>query len=99
MEGCVLGGFKTPVITPLIKKANLQADGLKTMALYLYLVSYQNWLNAWFLSKLEHIHVHNLDNLFQSGYKAGHSTETALLCIKHEVHFLIKRRTYCLDTA
>ena len=31
---------------------------------------------------LEHIHVHNLDNPYQSAYKAGHSTETALLYIK-----------------
>ena len=35
---------------------------------------------------LEHIHVHNLDNPYQSAYKAGHSTETALLYIKNEVH-------------
>ena len=35
---------------------------------------------------LEHIHVHNLENPYQLAYKAGHSTETALLCIKNEVH-------------
>ena len=35
---------------------------------------------------LEHIHVHNLDNPYQLAYKAGHSTEIALLSIKNEVH-------------
>ena len=40
---------------------------------------------------LEHIHVHNLDNLYQSAYKAGHSTETALLSIKNEVHLSLSR--------
>ena len=40
---------------------------------------------------LEHIHVHNLDSPYQSAYKAGHSTETALLCIKIEVHLSLSR--------
>ena len=40
---------------------------------------------------LEHIHVHNLDNLYQSAYKTGHSTETVLLSIKNEVHLSLSR--------
>ena len=40
---------------------------------------------------LEHIHVHNLDNPYQSAYIAGHSTETALLSIKNEVHLSLSR--------
>ena len=40
---------------------------------------------------LEHIHVHNLDNPYQSAYKTGHSTETALLSIKNEVHLSLSR--------
>ena len=40
---------------------------------------------------LEHINVHNLDNPYQSAYKAGHSTETALLSIKNEVHLSLSR--------
>ena len=40
---------------------------------------------------LEHIHVHNLDNPYQLVYKAGHSTETALLSIKNEVHLSLSR--------
>ena len=40
---------------------------------------------------LEHIHVHNLDNPYQSAYKTGHSTEAALLSIKNEVHLYLSR--------
>ena len=40
---------------------------------------------------VEHIHVHNLDNPYQSAYKTGHSTETALLFIKNEVHLSLSR--------
>ena len=49
-----------------------------------------------FLSKLvdqivaaqirSHMDSHDLSNTFQSVYKVGHSTETALFCIKNEVH-------------
>ena len=40
---------------------------------------------------LEHIHVHNLDNPYQSAYKAGRSIETALLSINNEVHLSLSR--------
>ena len=49
-----------------------------------------------FLSKLverivaaeirSHMDSHDLGNTFQSAYKLGHSTETALLCNKDEIH-------------
>ena len=46
----------------------------------------------WFFKQLlEHIHVHNLGNQYQSTYKAGHSTKTALLSIKNEVHLSLSR--------
>ena len=87
MEGCVPDGFKTAVVSPLIKKATLPADDIK---------NYRPVSGLSFMSKLvehvvakqllEHIHVHSLDNPYQSAYKTGHSTETALLSIKNEVH-------------
>ena len=40
---------------------------------------------------LEHINANNLDNPYQSAYEAGHSTETALLYIKNEVHLSLSR--------
>ena len=93
MEGCILDAFKSAVVTtPLIKKSNLSSDDLK---------NYRPISGLSFISKLgervvakqllEHIHVHNLDNLYQSAYKAGHSTETGLLSIKNEVHLSLSR--------
>ena len=35
---------------------------------------------------VDHIHRHGLDNSHQSAYKSGHSTETALVSIKNDVH-------------
>ena len=82
MEGCIHDAFKTAVVTLFIKKANLPSDDLK---------NYCPVSGLSFISKLvehvvanqllEHIHVHNLDNQYQSAYKAGHSTETALLSL------------------
>ena len=40
---------------------------------------------------LDHIHVHNLYNTYQSAYKTGHSTETALLSIKNEFCLSLSR--------
>ena len=75
-------GFKTAVVSPLIKKATLPADDFK---------NYRPVSGLSFISKLvkqvvakqllEHIHVHNLDNPYQSAYKTGHSTKTALVSI------------------
>ena len=63
MEGCVPDGFKTAVVSPLIKKATLPADDFR---------NYRPVSGLSFMSKLvervvakqllEHIHVHSLDN-------------------------------------
>ena len=92
MEGCVPDGFKTAVVSPLIKKATLPAGDFK---------NYRPISGLCFMSELvervvakqllEHIHVHSLDNPYQSAYKTGHSTETALLSIKNEVHLSLSR--------
>ena len=86
-EGIIPTSFKQAVVTPLIKKTSLPAEDLK---------SYRPVSGLSFMSKLvkrvvakqlnDHIHDHNLDNRFQSAYNTGHSTETALLSIKNEVH-------------
>ena len=92
MEGCVPDAFKSAVVTPLTKKPNLSSDDLKNCCPVSGL-SFISKLVEHVVAKqlLEHIHVHNLDNLYQSAYKAGHSTETALLFIKNEVHLLLSR--------
>ena len=38
-----------------------------------------------------HLDSHDLGNTFQSVYKVGHSTETALLCIKSEIHLSLSK--------
>ena len=90
MEGYVPDGFKTAVVTPLIIKATLLADDLK---------NYRPVSGLSFISKLvecvvakqllEHIHVYNSNNPYQSAYKTSHSTETALLSIKNEVYIFL----------
>ena len=84
--------FISAVVTPLIKKLNLPSDDLKNYCPVSDL-SFISKLVEHVVAKqlLEHIHVHNLDNSYQSAYKAGHSTETALLSIKNEVHLSLSR--------
>ena len=91
-ESLVPDGFKNAVVTPLIKKPSLPVEDLK---------NYRPVSGLGFLSKLvervvakqlcEHIQTHDLDNSHQSAYKAGHSTETALLSIKNEIHLSLAR--------
>ena len=38
-----------------------------------------------------HMDSHDLGNTFQSAYELGHSTETALLCIKNEIHLSLSK--------
>ena len=38
-----------------------------------------------------HMDSHDLGNTFQSDYKVGHSTETALLCIKNEIQLALSK--------
>ena len=40
---------------------------------------------------VDHIHRHGLVNSYQSAYKSGHSTETALLSIKNDIHLSLSR--------
>ena len=68
------------VVTPLIKKSSLSKDELK---------NYRPVSGLSFISKLvervvasqlsRHVSLHGLENEYQSAYRRGHSTETALL--------------------
>ena len=91
-EVLVPDGFKKAVVTPLIKKASLPVEDLK---------NYRPVSGLSFISKLvervvakqlvNHSHQHDLDNSYQSAYKSGHSTETALLSIKNDIHLSLSR--------
>ena len=84
--------FKQMIVTPLLQKSTLSKEDLK---------SYRPVSGLRFLSKLveslvaaqirPHMDSHDLGNTFQSAYKVGHSTETALLCIKNEIPSSLSR--------
>ena len=79
LEGAVPDGFKSAVVTPLIKKSSLSKDELK---------NYRPVSGLSFISKLvecvvasqlsRHVSLHGLENEYQSAYRRAHSTETAL---------------------
>ena len=84
--------FKNAIVTPLIKKTSLPKEDLK---------NYRPVSGLSFLSKLmehvvaaqirSHIDSNDLGNTFQSAYKAGHSMETALLCIQNEINLSLSK--------
>ena len=90
------GAFPKPfiaaIVTPHIKKTSLSKENLKNYRLVSRLS---------FLSKLvehivavqimPHIDSNDLGNTFQLAYKAGSSTETALLCIQSEVDLSLSK--------
>ena len=90
-EGLVPDVFRA-VVTPLTKKTSLPVEDLK---------NYRPVSGLIFISKLvervvakqlvDHIHRHGLDNPYQSAYKSGHSTETALLSIKNDIHLSLSQ--------
>ena len=91
-EGIVPDTFKRAVITPLIKKSSLPKNSF---------TSYRPVSGLCFVSKLverivairlnQHLTEYKLGNVFQSAYKSGHSTETALLNIKNDVHIALSK--------
>ncbi|WP_419615719.1 reverse transcriptase family protein [Thiolapillus sp.] len=84
--GIVPRGLKTAIVKPLLKKPSLDKNLLK---------NYRPISNLPFLSKilekvvlhklLSHLQANNLCNPFQSAYRAGHSTETALLRVINDI--------------
>jgi hypothetical protein len=83
-EFCV--SCKTAIVTPLLKKPNLDCDVFK---------NYRPVSNLSFISKsierlvsiqlIAHLTANNLYDKFQSAYHAMHSTETALLYVQNDL--------------
>ena len=75
------------IVTPLIKKSSLPPNDLK---------KYRPVSGLGFISKLvervvasqlnDHVSLNRLENVRQSAYKLSHSTDSALLSIKNNVH-------------
>ena len=84
-SGFVPPDFKTAIVKPLLEKPSLDQNVLK---------NYRQISNLPFLSKilekivlhklLAHLQENNLCNPFQSAYRTGHSTETALLRVVND---------------
>ena len=94
-----LEGLKESIITPILKKSNLDTDELN---------NYRPIANIEFLSKLtekvvlsrlnEHMDTNNLHIPQQFGYKKGHSTEHVILQIVDEVLISFEKGTATLVT-
>ena len=78
--------FKQAIVTPLLKKSSLDPEVLK---------NFRPVSNLSFVSKIlekvvarqlnEHLVLNNFMEPFQSAYRAGHSTESALLRIQNDI--------------
>jgi len=85
-SGVVPSSYKEAHVSPLLKKPSLDKDELK---------NYRPVSNLNFMSKVmekvvarrlhQHIATNNLTTTFQSAYKTGHSTETALLRVQNDI--------------
>ena len=89
----VPANFKHAVITPLLKKPNLDPDSMN---------NYRPISNLSFVSKLlerhvavqlrQHLDNNNVLDTFQSAYRQHHSTETALVRIQNDHLHSVDRR-------
>ena len=85
-HGVMTEDMKEALIKPLLKKAPLDYEIFK---------NHRSVSNLMFLSKScekvvasqlnHHLRYNNLEELFQSAYKAGHSTESALIRVQNDV--------------
>jgi retron-type reverse transcriptase len=86
-EGCFPHSFKTALVTPLIKKPNLDPSNLSHYRPISNLNNISKILEKLFLSRLQpHILTSPNFNPYQSAYRRNHSTETALLCTLDHVY-------------
>ena len=86
LEGCLPGSQKAAIITPVLKKSNLDQDDAK---------NYRPISNLTFISKVierivaEQLKKHLVDSNsmppLQSAYRSGHSTETALIKVISDI--------------
>jgi len=80
-EGCFPQNFKSALVTPLLKKPNLDPENLSNFRPISNLNNISKILERLFLTRLRpRVLASPNFNPFQSAYRRNHSTETALLC-------------------
>ena len=86
-EGVVPDVFKKAIVTPLIKKSSVPPNDVKNYRPVSGLGFILKLVECVVASQLnDHVSLSGLENARQSAYKLGHSTESALLSIKNDVH-------------
>ena len=85
-KGVVPSAFKHAIVKPLLKKANLDPENLKNYRPVSNLPFFSKVLERVVLHQLlEHLAANGLLEPFQSAYRKGHSTETALLHVVNDL--------------
>ena len=83
------------IVTPLIKKPSLCKEDLKNyspVSGLSFIIVYIQRNRALVAKQLKsYLSRNNMDNINQSAYKSGHSTETALLKIKNDIHVKLSK--------
>ncbi|MEL7079446.1 MAG: reverse transcriptase family protein [Cyanobacteria bacterium J06582_2] len=86
-SGCFPSAFKTARVTPLLKKPSLDPSDVKNYRPVSLLSFLSKTLERAIFNQLcSYLHQNNLLDPYQSGFKAGHSTETALLAVTESLH-------------
>jgi exonuclease III len=85
-SGSVPDDFKTAIVKPLLKKSSLDPNELNNFRPISNLPFLSKILEKVVLHQLsQHLLTNNLLSLHQSAYRAGHSTETALIRILNDI--------------
>jgi Reverse transcriptase (RNA-dependent DNA polymerase) len=86
-DGVFPSVFKVALVLPLLKKPSLDSSELANYRPISKLNTISKVIERLVLARLRP-HLMKSENFssFQSAYRAGHSTETALLCVLHSVY-------------
>ena len=87
VSGHFPSAFKTARVTPLLKKPSLDPSDLKNYRPVSLLPFLAKTLERAIFNQLSsYLNSNNLLDPYQSGFKVGHSTETALLAVTESLH-------------
>ena len=99
LEAVAINKFKYAVVTPLIKKLSLDAHEFKNDRPVSGLNFISKTIERVVTKQLKHhLAVNELDNIYQSAYKTGHSMETALLKITDDVKLNLAQNKAAFDS-